>query len=164
MIGRAGLIAVALLILSVSVPGPVRGQEGQIRRITPSTADSACIGNPVTPLCAVETWFACHIRDDLSFCRVVGQEPDWMKPGPPMSAWEYVVERIHQIRPEDVTEELRNMDWFRPGYFEFWVKVRACPSPQTTCPGETWIRIYYSVKPVGGLWHIAHEYIEGPGS
>ncbi len=164
MIARAGLIAVALLILSVSFPGSIRGQEGQIRRITPTEADSACIGNPVTPLCAVETWLACKARDDLSLCRAVGQEPEWLKPIRPPWTREYVVERVHKIRPEDVTEELKDTDWYKAGYFDIVVRERSCPPPQTTCPGERWFRYYYNVKPVGGLWHMVAWSEESAGS
>ena len=163
MIGRAGLIAVALLVLSLGMLGPVRGQEGQIRRITPSTADSACIGSPVTPLCAVETWIACFARGDLSLCRAVGQDYEFFEPDGVTWPTEYVIERMHKIRPEDVTEEQKSPDW-QPGYFEFVVRKRSCPPPQTTCRGETWFRFYFIVKPVGGLWHIVSSYMEGAGS
>ena len=35
-----------------------------------ASSDSKCIGNPVTPLCAVETSLACFIRHDDELCRV----------------------------------------------------------------------------------------------
>lgn len=41
-----------------------------------STSDSTCIGKPVTPLCAVETVKACHVREDESLCRI-GQGPSY---------------------------------------------------------------------------------------
>ncbi len=164
MVRHAGLFSTAFLVLSLGMLGPIRGQEGQIRRITPTTADSACIGDPITPLCAVETWLACKARDDLSLCRAVGQEPDWIKPGRPPWTREYIVERVHKIRPEDVTEELKDTDWYKAGYFDIVVRERSCPLPQTTCPGETWFRYYYNVKPVGGLWHMFAWSEESAGS
>ncbi len=164
MVTRARYVAAALLILSANLVDSAGAEEEKIKRITPTDADSACIGNPVTPLCAVETWIACHARDDLSLCRAVGQEPDWIKTGRPPWTYEYVVERVHKIRPEDVTEELKDTDWFRPGYFDIRIKERSCPPPQTTCPGETWFRYDYSVKPVGGLWHMVAWSEEGAGS
>ncbi len=164
MIGRAGLIAVALLVLSLGILGPIRGQEGQIRRITPTEADSACIGNPITPLCAVETWIACITREDLSLCRAVGQNYAFFKPAGGLWAAEYVIERMHKIRPQDVTEELKDTYWYKPGYFDIVVRERFCALPQTTCLGKTWSRYYYYVKPVGGLWHMVSWYKEGAGS
>lgn len=35
-----------------------------------ATTDSKCIGNPVTPLCAVETIRACFTRRDDSLCQI----------------------------------------------------------------------------------------------
>ena len=164
MVRQAGLIGVALVALSVSTIGPVGGQEGQIRRITPTTADSACIGDPITPLCAVETWVACFTRADLSLCRAVGQDYEFFKPTEVLWTREYVVERVHKIQPEDVTEELKDTYWYKPGYFDIRVKERSCPPPETACPGKTWSRYYYYVKPVGSLWHIVSWYMEGAGS
>ena len=154
----------AFLVLSLGMLGPIRGQEGQIRRITPTEADSACIGNPITPLCAVETWIACITREDLSLCRAVGQDYEFFKPTGGLWAAEYVIERMHKIRPEDVTEELKDTDWFKPGYFDIVVRERFCALPQTTCLGKTWSRYYYNVKPVGGLWHMVAWSEESAGS
>lgn len=46
---------------------------GVWRKIThdDSTSDSKCIGNPVTPLCALETYFACFLRSRNDFCDMV---------------------------------------------------------------------------------------------
>ena len=46
---------------------------GVWRKIThdDSTSDSTCIGNPVTPLCALETYFACFQRSRNDFCDLV---------------------------------------------------------------------------------------------
>ncbi len=164
MARRAGYIAAALLILSANLVDSVGAKEEKIKRITPTTADSTCIGDPITPLCAVETWLACLARIDLSLCRAVGQESEWLKPVRPPWTYEYVVERVHKIRPEDVTEELKDTDWFKPGYFDIVVRERYCPALQTTCPGERWFRYYYNVKPVGGLWHMVAWSMEGAGS
>ncbi|MEK9970533.1 MAG: hypothetical protein VW600_15435 [Ferrovibrio sp.] len=38
---------------------------------TPERSDSRCIGNPQTPLCAVETLLACFARRDPALCRAV---------------------------------------------------------------------------------------------
>ena len=41
-----------------------------------ATSDSKCIGKPVTPLCAVETVKACHVRNDEPLCRI-GEGPSY---------------------------------------------------------------------------------------
>ncbi|MEO5337646.1 MAG: hypothetical protein H7841_12235, partial [Magnetospirillum sp. WYHS-4] len=37
----------------------------------PAITTSRCIGNPVTPRCALETFFACSVRLELALCRLV---------------------------------------------------------------------------------------------
>ena len=46
---------------------------GAWRKITHdcATTDSKCIGNPVTPLCAIETYFACFLRREPDYCDIV---------------------------------------------------------------------------------------------
>lgn len=44
-----------------------------VRRVGHSRAASECIGNPVTPLCAVETFFACRTRGDLKLCMIADE-------------------------------------------------------------------------------------------
>ena len=163
MVRHAGSVAAALLTLCANLLSPVGAEEEKIKRITPTDADSACIGNPITLLCAVETWIACFTREDLSLCRAVGQDYEFFKPTGGLWAAEYVIERMHKIRPEDITEELKDTDW-KPGYFDIVVRERFCALPQTTCLRKTWSRFYYHVKPVGRLWHIVSSYEEGAGS
>lgn len=43
-----------------------------VRTITQTTASSSCIGQPRTPLCAVETFLACGARLDWELCEKVG--------------------------------------------------------------------------------------------
>ncbi len=57
--------------LAQSVPGtklPLMG-------FSNATSTSTCIGNPVTPLCAVETFEACLFRAEWPLCAEVGFEP-----------------------------------------------------------------------------------------
>ncbi len=57
--------------LGQSVPGtklPLMGYSN-------ATSTSTCIGNPVTPLCAVETFEACLRRAEWPLCAEVGFEP-----------------------------------------------------------------------------------------
>ncbi|MBM3556139.1 MAG: hypothetical protein FJX47_11370 [Alphaproteobacteria bacterium] len=52
---------------------PAPDAEGTYRVITrdPATTTSDCIGRPVTPLCAVETFIACRTREDFELCKAV---------------------------------------------------------------------------------------------
>ncbi len=46
------------------------GSTTQVRSVGVRSANSQCIGRLKTPLCAVETWLACHARNNQEFCRV----------------------------------------------------------------------------------------------
>ena len=50
--------------------------EGVWRTITPSDSTSECIGDPVAPLCAVESHLACYRRHAPDLCRIA-YGPDW---------------------------------------------------------------------------------------
>ena len=41
-----------------------------------ASSSSKCIGNPVTPVCAVETFMACWLRPGPDLCRIAGVERD----------------------------------------------------------------------------------------
>ena len=69
-----------------------------------STSDSKCIGKPVTPLCAVETIFACFLRGQDELCRIAmsldhlpGLGPGRPYPG----GWErYRVAAVKRVDPK----------------------------------------------------------------
>lgn len=63
------------LLPSVDPDGPFR-----LLSAYDETTTSTCVGDPRTPLCAVETSIACHLRDDPELCRIAYDEP----PAPPI--------------------------------------------------------------------------------
>ena len=67
-----GMIAATIFLVLVAGPNLVRAQVGEVRSITAEAATSDCIGDPHTPLCAVETFLACTVRRDLDLCATVG--------------------------------------------------------------------------------------------
>ncbi len=95
-------------------------------RIGPEAATSTCLGAPATPACATETLLACLARGDAALCRAVGAATP-PRSGEPQQT-EYVMERVSLIRPEDVTDDLRDLDWFKPGYALVEAQRRACPA------------------------------------
>lgn len=62
---------IALLALTLPVASAIGG-EVRVLTYSKETSDSRCIGNPVTPLCAVETMEACRIWADRELCELVG--------------------------------------------------------------------------------------------
>ncbi|MBM3569604.1 MAG: hypothetical protein FJX46_12730 [Alphaproteobacteria bacterium] len=81
IVAMAALVVFAVAMLAASparawereglLPAP--DAEGTYRVITrdPATTTSDCIGRPVTPLCAVETFIACRTREDFELCKRV---------------------------------------------------------------------------------------------
>ncbi len=141
----------ALAVVSGFVT-PASAQVTDVRTITLKSATSDCIGDPKTPLCAVETFLACSVRQDMSLCRKVGVDDFGFDDS--IGAIEYVVSSHHTIREGDIPEELRSADWFRPGYEEIHILERFCLAKRVPCP-QIWPTPYsYFVRPIDGHWHV----------
>src|SRR3990172_7533843 len=77
-IGRIRIVAIAVLVALLIAPGMSlaggpqhTGKAPRWRTLTFSdeTTTSKCIGKPVTPICAVETFEACFKRSQIELCR-----------------------------------------------------------------------------------------------
>lgn len=127
-------------------------------RITPATASSTCIGTAATPLCAVETLLACLVRNDDTLCRRVGATPPTRNAetaGPLQT--EYAIERMSVIRPNDITDDTRDLEWFKPGYTLVEVSRRLCPASEADCATVDWEYLQVYLRPAatgGGPWQV----------
>ena len=94
-----------------------------IRFITATRATSACIGEPKTPLCAIDTWNTCNQREDPTLCSVVGfhkmalmrtcdQAEPWCAPAPRR---EYRIVSITTITEEMLQGTDASPRWYRSG-------------------------------------------------
>ena len=128
--------------------------------ITPDRATSRCIGSATSPVCAAETLLACLARADDSLCRQVGAAP----PARPVGnagkiQIDYVIVRVSVIRPEDVTDDTRDLDWYKPGYTLIEMDRRACPAEQASCGGDEWddLQVYLRRQSDGATptWEVA---------
>jgi len=129
--------------------------QSELRFISPTDATSDCIGNPITPLCAVETFKACALRLEPELCRMVGIEKYLFNKT--QNSSEYYVVSTHTITAEDITEELRNSDWIKPGFVDITIlepdfRMDWCPNGCKTS---------YILKPVGDFWHVASYSVWG---
>jgi hypothetical protein len=125
--------------LAQSVPGtklPLMGYSN-------ATSTSTCIGDPVTPLCAVETFEACRRRAEWPLCAEVGVDPgDRLHFGPgdyiKLSYHPYEVTGTRTIRvafaprPRD---GVPSIEW-RPGDVAVRLWWQECP-PNKKCAIET---------------------------
>jgi hypothetical protein len=73
---KATLLASAVLSFLLS-SDPTVATEMQIVTHDPDTSSSRCIGEPKTPLCAIETAWACQIWGKKSLCAAVGIPEDY---------------------------------------------------------------------------------------
>jgi hypothetical protein len=142
-------------MLSAAIPALAQSSKGAPGRLTPTMATSICIGQPRTPICAAETLLACLARTDAALCSTVGVPPPAPLPdGVPQI--EYVIERVSVIRLEDVTDDLKELDWYKPGHTLVELLRRACPAAQTDCQDESWDGVQVYLRDRTGAWEIVH--------
>jgi len=90
-----------------------------LRSITKEYATSRCIGNPRTPICAVETYLACVVRLDHDLCDKIGYHGVYLgNSAQPMS---YRILSYRVIRSADIPADLEGDNQWRPGYVEITV-------------------------------------------
>lgn len=149
--------SLAVLSLSISSATLAGGIEalGELRFISPTDATSNCIDNPITPLCAVETFIACAVRIEPSLCRSIGIE-NYNYPKQKSTSRYYVVS-THTITAEDITEELRDTNWMKPGFVR--ITILESEFRMDWCPEGC--KTSYNLKPVGKLWHVASYSVWG---
>ncbi|MGQ0662387.1 MAG: hypothetical protein ACT4P2_02140 [Pseudomonadota bacterium] len=145
------------LALALAAPVLPATAEDAAGRIALKTSTSACIGEPASPVCAALTLLACFARAERELCRRVGVADPGVPAAPALI--EYVIERVSVIRPEDVTEDLRDLEWFRPGYALIEILRRSCPAEQESCAQERWEEAQIYARPLGdgpagGRWKI----------
>ncbi len=129
-------------------------QAAEVQRVGLRTATSMCIGDASSPRCAFDTLMACIARAARALCQRVGAElPD---PMPEPRNVDYVVERESVIRADEITDDLRDVAWFRPGYTLMEVQVRSCAIDAGDCDNEAWEDLQVYLRQQGTLWRIVH--------
>jgi hypothetical protein len=151
---RAVRRTLLLLVLAAAPFGArLQAADAKIGRIAPDGATSQCVGANTSPTCMTETLLACFARGDAALCRNAGiADPRSVTREP--SVIEYVIERISVIRAEDVTEDMREVEWFKPGYALVELRRRSCPPPGSACAAEGWDDLQVYLRPRNGLWEI----------
>jgi hypothetical protein len=94
------------------VPSP-----SEDRFISQNDATSTCIGDPRTPLCAVETFLACSSRQNLDLCDLVGVKHFSYPDEKYTSRYRIVSAKV--LTQDDMTEDLKDTDWWKPGFVSF---------------------------------------------
>jgi len=168
------VLAAALPALAADdVPLPPLTPKGEYLVMTQddATSSSKCIGNPATPMCAVETLLACFVRGKDHLCQsALGVAWDKVPDFVSKLDWPPVIYRV--VRREVLDDRhfpwrpQRDMDW-RPGELdlraadiridlvrkECWEKVTvpcACEAPARGPRGAT----AYIVRHEKGRWAV----------
>lgn len=105
--------------------------EGVWRTITRTDSTSDCIGDPVAPLCAVETHLACYQRRVRDYCRIAfgptyDDSPDYYVEDPPYSYTSYRVIKTWLAGPEDLKPRPRIGLSRKQGDLMIDLIIRAC--------------------------------------
>ena len=155
-----GCLFLALLGPIVARPAVAQQSFPVQGRIALNSATSACIGQPTTPVCAVETLLACWVRGQSGLCRAVAVSEARAAeriagPGSsPEADTQYSIDRASTIRREDVTDDLRAVEWFKPGFVLVELVRRACPQGPQRCDDEPWEEMQIVVRPEAGRWSV----------
>ncbi len=145
------LLAASIVCL-VTAPSAAETLHWELRRIGPSDSTSDCIGNPKTPVCAVETFIACWARHQMPLCWRVGV--DRFSFTGTVTAVEYAIVYLKRLRDEDIPAHLKDADWAKPGYFDIQLMLRDCPVGQQTCSNKPWELYVVHVKPTDGRYAV----------
>ena len=137
-------------------PKPARWR---VMTMEDATSTSRCIGDPRTPLCAVETHMACFIRRQVRLCTISHGYPEseterfHLSPPGPSYRTEYRVVRIHVVSEND-PKLILNVEWLKPHDIEITIYERFCLQPRQSCAVEPVSAYSYVVRRSGDHWHI----------
>ena len=137
-----------LLLLLLALAAPAGANPA---RVAPGVATSACIGEASSARCAAETLIACLARAERALCQRVGAT---VEAGLQPRLVEYVIERESVIRPDQISEDLRDVAWFKPGYVLVEVQLRACAPRLAACEEEEWEELQIYLRPRDARWEV----------
>ena len=146
-------------------PAPAKPRPARWRVMTydDATSTSRCIGDPRTPLCAIETHMACFLRGFVKLCTLSHGLPEseakrfYISEADPRFVGhkiEYRVTYIHRVRDTDPRLNW-NVDWLKPGDIEIRTLERSCPALIEQCTSVNHYGFSFSVRRMDGRWRIA---------
>ena len=137
--------------------------DGSFRILTrdDSTSTSNCIGNPISPICAMETRMACWLRSNEELCEIAFGD----KPGPasPFKADEnitavtgYRVKAIRQYTPGEVPAPSRNHFKIMPWDVGITLDTSSCYGGKCTGPYPD-DQESYLLRKRGKIWFVVYN-------
>lgn len=162
LLGASSLQAQEIDELLADIPAP-----DEWRFISIDDATSKCIGDPKTPLCAVETVIACFARMDISLCQRVGQKGKTYL-GEDARKVHYKIINARVLTEKDMEADfLKNFskhpNWWKPGFVKFTLSspddgkncsTKYCSFDHAVSLGNECCYTDYIVNPIGKYWHV----------
>lgn len=141
-------VLVGLLMLAAAWPALAdeKFDPKEIRVITPTTATSKCIGDPKTPICAVETLLACRGLNKKELCDLVGVHNQRLD-GEPYS-FSYRIMKSHIYKKREIPKSLADAYWIKPGYADVSIEELAFDNERCT----DFCKVGYSLRPSSTGW------------
>ena len=121
-----------------------------------ASSDSKCIGNPVTPLCAVETIRACGVRASDELCRVgmgLADQPGLMR-GPAQPATSELYRIVNAVLISRGNRKKFTFDDFRPEIGDVVIQLLDRPCSLGTCGVTMQNPTSYRVRKGAAAWHV----------
>ncbi|CAA6604679.1 exported hypothetical protein [Rhodospirillaceae bacterium LM-1] len=144
------LLGVLAGFLALGAAWPVMADEKfdpkQVRVITPSNATSKCIGDPKTPICAVETLLACFARQKAELCKLVEAPEADLGDSTQEITYRVLFSKI--IHKRDIPKSLADSYWIKPGYAE--VEIEEVAFNNVKC--SDFCRVSYALRPSPTGW------------
>lgn len=124
-----------------------------------ATSTSKCIGDPITPLCAVETVLACFLRSQAELCRIGSGDPNYpprirneIQPAESRRYWVAGVE----IVTEKNRAAYKKVRYLKPQVGDVALRVRDARCYSEECNKPVGPPTIYLVRRNGDKWMAAN--------
>jgi hypothetical protein len=151
------MMNLVFLVLALLLTAPqIATAASPMGRISGGTATSTCIGSVSSPTCTAETLLACFARADVALCRRVNVADAGSELQAGSHTIEYIIDRQTTIKQQDITDDLKDLEYYKPGYVLLEIRRRDCAAGQATCADAAWSDLQIFVRPLAtGGWDIA---------
>jgi hypothetical protein len=125
-----------------------------------ATSTSKCIGDPKTPLCAVETVLACFLRHKDELCRIGSGDPNFpsifQTEIQPAESWRYWVAGVELVS-ENNRGSFKRVRYLKPQLGDIAVRISDAPCYDNKCYKPVGPPTIYLVRRNGDKWMAADK-------
>ncbi|MDK9722141.1 MAG: hypothetical protein OEL53_13270 [Rhodospirillales bacterium] len=167
------MMAAMALTLALGVSGPAQADDAARIDLPPidgpdqwhlmthddATSTSQCIGDPKTPLCAIETVLACFLRHNDHLCRIGTGNPDFpegiksiVQPAYTQRYWVAAAEFVTANKPS-----YAKVRYLKPHVGDIAVRIHDAPCYDQKCYKPVGPPAIYLVRRNGDKWMVADK-------